>query len=70
MLSRVLCAILWVLADYFINTSVYMLISTCSFLPAHHLSLLVTISFFPKCLRLLLFCKEVHLYPFLDSTSK
>ena len=41
-LSRVPCAIPWILVDYFINSSMYMLVSTGSFLPAHHLSLLLS----------------------------
>ena len=68
-LSRVPCAVAWVLVDYFINSSVYMLTSTCLCLPAHHLSLSVTTGFSSKSVRLCLFCK-VHVYPLLDSTRE
>ena len=53
----------------FIKSSVCMFINTCSFLIAHHLSLLVTIGAL-LCMGLFLFGKEVHLYPLLEFTTK
>ena len=47
-----------------------MLVWSSLFLPAPHLTFLVTKSFFSKSLRLCLFLKEVHFYPFLDYTYK
>lgn len=68
-LSRDPCAVAWVLVDYFINRSVYMLTSSCSCLPAHHLSLSITTGFSSESVRLCLFC-EVHVYPLLGSTHE
>ena len=38
--------------------------------PAPHLSLLAAVTFFPKSVYLFLFCDEVHLNPFFDSTRR
>ena len=62
-LNRVPHAIQWVLLDYFIIRSVYM----NQLMSPHPLSFLVTRSFFSMSVRLFLFGKDVHLYPFLDS---
>ena len=54
-------AIQWVLLDYFIIRSMFM----NQLISPHPLSFLVTISFFSMSVRLFLFRKDVHLYPFL-----
>ena len=54
-------AIQWVLLDYFIIRSVFM----NQLISPQPLSFLVTISFFSMSVRLFLFRKDVHLYPFL-----
>ena len=54
---------------FFVKSSVCMFISTCSFLDANHISLLVTI----RCFAMLwgfLFGREVHLYPSLGFSTK
>ena len=61
MLNRGPHAIQWVLLDYFIIRSVFM----NQLISPHPLSFLVTISFFSMSVRLFLFRKDVHLYPFL-----
>ena len=53
-----------------IYSSVCVLIHNSYFIPPHTLSALVIISLFSMSMALILFCKYVHLYYFLDSTYK
>ena len=58
----------WVLESYFRYGCVHMLVWSSSFLPAPHLTFLVTGGFPSKSLRLCLFLKGLHLYAFSDHT--
>ena len=67
---KIPCVTQWVLESYFRDGYVRMLVWSSSFLPARHLTFVVTGSFPSKSLRLCLFLKDVHLHPFLDYTQK
>ena len=53
-----------------LNIVVCMSIPNSQFIPPPQLSPLVTINFFSKSVRLFLFCTQINLYYFLDSTYK
>ena len=56
---------------HFKYSSVYVLIPISLTIPSPNSSPLVTINSFSKSVNLFLFCKYVHLYPFIsDSASK